>query len=115
MSEKELQEATAELLDTLGLVWFHPANEGRRSVQYAVMLKRAGLKSGVPDVLIFNPLPGYPWKGIAIELKVGYNKQTQEQILWQRRLEGECNWIYFVCRSIDEVIKVLEKYGLKRR
>ncbi len=112
MNEKEFQESVAELLDTLGLVWTHCPNEGRRSVQHAVMLKRAGLKPGVPDVLIFNSLYGYPWRGLAIELKVGRNKQQPSQLLWQRRLETECNWIYEVAYSIDDVIKILKKVGL---
>ena len=46
---------------------FHVANERRTSIQAGAMLKRKGVLSGVPDVLIINNNENF--NGFAIELK----------------------------------------------
>lgn len=55
----------------------HFANERRCSVQQGRILKRMGVKKGVPDFFLALPLDGK--SGLWIELKVGTNKPTKEQ------------------------------------
>lgn len=109
--EDDLQMAVCKYLDSLNLVWTHVANERKTSKIAGARLKRKGVKSGVLDCLIFTPNKNY--SGLAIELKVGKNKPTENQIKWMEKLQ-KCNWKTEVCYSIDEVIKVVSEYVADR-
>ena len=80
-----------EQIDHINLVnWFnyqfkelsddfhHFASERRCSIQEGRTLKRMGVKRGVADFFLAFPINGK--SGLWIELKVGKNKPTQEQI-----------------------------------
>lgn len=56
----------------------HFANERRCSIQQGRTLKRMGVKKGVAD--FFLALPQNGKSGIWLELKVGKNKPTKEQL-----------------------------------
>ena len=115
--EDQLSFATAEYLDLRGLLYTHfPAGE-HRHVAVGRKLKRMGLKRGVPDYLVFN----HHWEergvfsfknvGLAIELKSPKGKQTKAQKRWAGELRHQ-GWRYEVCRTINEVIAVVEDcYG----
>lgn len=62
---KEIEEhlLLCEWLNKHGVFYIHIPNEGQRSVQQAVMLKRMGMKKGAPDFIIPGP------ENIALELK----------------------------------------------
>lgn len=71
-TEEQEMAVLAEYLDHIGVLWCHPVNEGRRSYYLGKKLKAQGLKSGVPDVLIFENWHDRKFTyghGIAIELK----------------------------------------------
>jgi len=60
------------------LKWlFAVPNGGKRGASTAATMKRTGLKPGVLDLLLLYPSNGY--HGLAIELKYGRNKPSQEQ------------------------------------
>lgn len=61
----------------------HVPNEGKRT--NGAVLKAAGLKDGVPDVLLLVPRNGFC--GLAIEMKFGKNKTTASQKEWLERLK----------------------------
>ena len=105
--EDDLQMAVAKYLDSIGVLWCHVANERKTSPQAGARLKKKGVKSGVPDCLIFEPRSDH--NGLAIELKVDKNKPTDNQRKWLNAL-GYNNWYTAVCYSIDEVKEVVEKY-----
>ena len=46
---------------------FHVPNEGKRSIQRGAMMRRIGLKAGVPDICL--PVPRGIWHGMFIEMK----------------------------------------------
>ena len=116
--EDALQKAVARLLDSSGLVWNHSPNEGLRTPRQGAHAKAMGLKSGFPDVAIFDPITvgrgATPENsGLAIELKaIDANgkrpKPTQSQLEWHERLRG-CGWRVEVCYSMDEVLSVLRE------
>lgn len=68
-----------ELIDD----FHHFANERRCSVQEGRTLKRMGVKRGVPDFFLAIPLNGKA--GLWLELKVGKNQPTKEQIAFAER------------------------------
>jgi hypothetical protein len=61
----------------------HFANERKCSIQQGRTLKRMGVKKGVADFFLALPLNGKA--GLWIELKVGKNKPTKEQIAFAER------------------------------
>ena len=113
-TERQEQVRVAKLLDQLGLLWCHVPNEGhgRRGKEGAIRgarLRAEGLKSGVPDVLIFdkNSRPGSV--GLAIELKrVKGGRVSEDQKRWLEELEKR-GWVCRVCRGFDEVHQVLKE------
>lgn len=105
--EDNLQIAVSTYLDCLGVLWMHPANERRTSIQAGARLKAKGVKSGVPDILIFTPTP--PYNGLAIELKIKPNKTTPNQKKWLKSLEN-ASWLCKVCYSFDEAKEIIDHY-----
>jgi len=111
-TEHQVQCKIAVTLNRLGLLWCHVPNEGKRSVVAGARLRAAGLKSGVPDILIFSPAPNKPEvHGVAIELKRkkgGRISETQKEWIW--RLE-EAGWRATVCHGYYEAMDELKKLG----
>lgn len=94
---------------------FHVPNGGHRHISVAAQLKQQGVKAGVPDILI--PVPSIVlmdtktaalytqanrlkapmnYIGLAIELKVGTNRPSNEQKRWQARFQ-QSGWRAVVC------------------
>jgi hypothetical protein len=105
--EDDFQKAVANYLDMIGAFWFHCPNGGSRNAIEAKKLKGMGVKSGVPDVLILDHRQGF--NGLAIELKVGYNKPSEQQLDMLDKLVA-LNWMVVVCWSLDEAIAVIDWY-----
>jgi hypothetical protein len=75
------------------LPFYHFVNEGKRSNQMGMMLKRMGMTAGVSD--LFLPRGNKEWKGMWIELKIKPNKPTklQENFMLKMAAEGyHCTW-----------------------
>lgn len=88
---------------------FSIPNEARRSPVLGRLLKRMGLRSGVPD--IFIPYPTKKHHGLFIELKYGKNKATPAQSefigrLLQQGYEAKVCW--GADAAIDAVIEYLK-------
>lgn len=105
--EDDLQMSVAEYLDKISVLWCHVPNERKTSIQAGFRLKKKGVKSGVPDCLIFNPMGNF--NGLAIELKIKPNKPSVNQKEWLKKLAVN-GWLCEVCYSIDEVIEKVENY-----
>lgn len=106
-TEDNLQKSVAQYLDAKKLLWCHPPNGGSRNIIEATKLKGMGVKSGVPDCLIFSQKRGF--SGLAIELKVGYNKPSENQIEFIKGLEAN-NWLCVVSHSLDHCISLIDWY-----
>lgn len=114
-SEYDMQVVTARLLDALGLLYCHVPNERKCTPRQGARLKRAGVKSGVPDVLIFNTCVDVnvatgTFKGCAIELKYDKNRPTPAQKQWLADLKEE-GWYVDLAFSMVDVIAILERCG----
>jgi hypothetical protein len=105
--ESNLQISTIRYLDSIGLLCNHSANEIKANAQYYAKRAKMGVKRGFPDVSIFKPTEIY--HGLFIELKVGYNKPTDEQYEWLDSLNKE-GYLEFWTNSIDELMHVAERY-----
>lgn len=98
----------AEAFPILDLL-IHVPNGGKRNPGEAARLKAAGVKAGVPDLLLLASMAGYA--GLAIELKRAdrSNHPTTEQLAWLARLHGE-GWAVAVCYGAPEAIDILYAY-----
>lgn len=85
----------------------HVPNEGKRSPFERYKFKYLGGVAGVPDILIFKKNDTY--SGLAIELKVGYNKPTENQKECLERLK-KAGWLAVWSNKQDEVIEIIKKY-----
>lgn len=108
MKEYQLQKAVCKYLDLNNLLYC-----GSMGGQYQVHMsqrikaKKSGYKKGFPDLFIYEPIGIY--HGLAIELKVGYNKATKEQLYWKKELRKR-GYIAEICNGLDEAVVVINRY-----
>jgi hypothetical protein len=88
-------------------VYSHISNEGKRSPFERYKMKFLGAKAGIPDVMIFNSNKKY--NGLAIELKVGYNKPSDNQKKWLKDLKNS-GWHTTWSNDIESVYKLIDNY-----
>jgi hypothetical protein len=108
--EDNLQIAAANFLryQYPQLLWWHTPNGGKRKYSEAIRFKKAGVRAGVPDILLF-------WedqKG-AIELKYGSNGLQDTQRDFRNRWVSLGGY-YAICRSLDEVQTILKEWGVTK-
>jgi hypothetical protein len=80
--EADIQIACNQYLEYLAKTYnfrhFHVPNEGKRSIHYHAKMKKMGLKSGCPDIIVEYP----PGKILYIELKAPKGRLSDTQKLW---------------------------------
>jgi len=107
-SEDDIQIAfirTAKVMfPKLGKLLYHACNEGKRNPRRS---KAIGIESGVADIHLAIPNKNY--HSLYIEFKSGKNKQTPEQIEFQKQVTSVGNH-YVVCYSAVEAIDILREY-----
>lgn len=94
------RDANRVLWPELGLL-IHVPNEGRRSLQAGLSLKKAGLVPGVADFLLLTRL-------LAIEMKSETGRVSDAQKAFAElftRFGGQ----YVVCRSAVECVAIIKK------
>ena len=105
--EDNFQKSVCRFLDLNKVLWCHVANERKTSQQQGKRLKLKGVKSGVPDVLIFEPNNKYI--GLAIELKIKPNEPTENQLNWLNNLNKK-GWYTAICYNFNEFEQEFKKY-----
>ena len=90
------------------LKWlFSVPNGGSRNFLEAINLKRQGLKKGISDMCL--PLPKGKYHGLFIELKVGRNKPSPEQLEFISYVNSN-DYFARVCYGHEEAISLIENY-----
>lgn len=93
-----------------------------KSAMHAARQVSLGLKKGVYD--IFLPKKKGKWCGLYIELKVGKNKPSDEQIAWGKMLEKEyvmkVHWtledtVEEICKYLDIEAPILDEYPVVKK
>lgn len=106
-SEDNFQIAIARYLDFKKIPWMHSPNEIKAKPVYMKKRKKLGVKSGFPDVAIFQNNLHY--KGLFIELKVNKNTLSINQKKWLKNLNNN-GYFAFCSYSLDECMQVVEMY-----
>lgn len=86
---------------------FHVPNEGKRSVVLGRQMKRMGLKTGVPDVIL--PVPKGRYHGLAIEMKSLKGKPTAAQLIWIENLRA-VGWRAAICHGWKDAADTVWAY-----
>lgn len=107
--EDKLQKAVMNYLklNYSNVFAIHVPNEGKRTPFERYKFKYLGGVSGVPDILVFHTNSKY--SGLAIELKVGYNKPTENQKMCLERLKNAF-WDAYWCNSFDDAKNIIDNY-----
>lgn len=92
---------------TWGKIFAIP-NGGDRDIRVASRLKAEGVRPGVPDLMLLTARRGY--HGLVIELKVGKNRPTREQMEWLFWLEGQGFCTRVVRDMAAEAIGIIQWY-----
>ena len=85
------------------LIIFAVPNGGSRNVREAKNMKDAGVLRGVADLVIV----GTNGRVLFVEMKAGKNKQDDNQILFQQKVE-KLGHKYIVCRSLEQFKKEVD-------
>lgn len=98
------------LAKTYSFRHFHVPNEGKRSIWLHNKMKRMGLKSGCPDIIIEYP----EGKLLYIELKTKKGRLSNAQKLWAVQSETLGTPHFIVQGDLNECInqvgRIVEKY-----
>ena len=86
---------------------YHVPNGGKRDAKTAAILKRCGVKSGVPDLVL--PVARCGYHGLYIELKVGKNRTSKNQDRWLENLNAQ-GYKAVVCYGFNETTNMILRY-----
>ena len=117
---------TVQIVDWLRwhkVLVIHVPNEGKRSRRLGAWMRRAGLRKGASDLVIFDPPPkciGHGTEnctvfhpGTVIEMKTAGERPDEDQLEFLD-LMRQRRWLAFVCWSAEEARAVCEKLGYGR-
>ena len=104
--EDELQKKIINVLrfyqSKKDFIVFHVPNGGARNEREGKKFKDMGVLAGVADLIFV-----FKEKVVFIELKKpSGGRQTDDQKIFQDRV-SELGYEYYICRSVDEVLKAL--------
>jgi hypothetical protein len=108
--EDLLQEACVRYLQFQhrDILWFHVPNEGKRSEFERYKFKVLGSSAGVSDLIIVEQ--NRTSKGLAIEIKYGRNKCTENQVEFLEKMSKKGYTAAVVYDHVDEFIKIIKDY-----
>jgi hypothetical protein len=111
MTEHEHQTALIQWLSKhpdprTGMIFAIP-NAGKRSLRAGAELKKEGMRTGGPDLLLPVACGGY--HGLFIELKTLTGRPTPEQKQWITALR-EQGYHAVVCRGCEAAKEVVDEY-----
>lgn len=118
LQPEELEQATfVQECIKLGVLFFAPINENKLSgllrsikggdkILFALnkRLSLMGKRAGVNDLFVYTPK-----KLLHFEFKVGYNKQSKEQKLFEKHVSKFPYAEYHVVYSWQEALKILKE------
>jgi hypothetical protein len=113
---REYQEQidVATWLRARGFLFVHVPNESKSSFAYRATLKKMGLESGFPDIIIFDSPPDSLAKGVVMEIKRQFGGVlSKKQKDWLGALSAR-GWITMVREGADNAITAIKNvYRIK--
>lgn len=87
---------------------FHIPNGGHRSKVSAARLKRAGVKKGIPDLMLPFPAKGY--HGLFIEMKKMSGGKISDDQRSCHSFLGDSGYVVYICFNAKQAIKTICDY-----
>ena len=112
LRENAMQIELVRLMNLLvkpNIVWFHVANQRNSKPYHGALLKRMGVKAGVPDLVFIAP--GGLVYFMELKVKGSYASPEQKAFLESLKLLGCRGEIVY---SVDEALLLLKMWGLLR-
>ena len=109
LKEANIQRAVCEYLRLQvrpGVFWTHVPNGGKRDARTGAMLKRQGVRPGVPDIYLL-----YAGRSFFIELKSDNGRLSSAQYQCLREID-DAGGYYCVAYGLDEALDALKVWGL---
>jgi len=114
MTEHQIQSAFIEWVryaekqdDRLSLIFAVP-NGGKRSPITGAIMKREGVKAGVPDIIF--PLKTDAFNGLAIEFKTPKKGRTSDAQVDYMALLVKYGWRVVKCTDAEAAINIVKDY-----
>ena len=112
--ESDIQIACNQLLNYMANTYyfrhFHVPNEGKRSISYHAKMKKMGLRSGCPDIIVEYP----QGRVLYIELKTKKGRLSDNQKLWavQSKALGTPHFIVKggLTECLDQIKEIIQKH-----
>jgi len=106
--EQDEQIRLVAWMQKKGILHHSIPNGGKRTIQYAVMMKKTGLVRGIPDLFIPYLRGGYG--GLYIEMKrITGGSILEEQQFWIEQLRKQ-GYVTAVCKGFEAAKKEVEEY-----
>lgn len=99
------QPSVRQVYPELALL-FHIPNERPDKVQ-ASILKKMGVKRGVPDLCL--PVPAGKYHGLFLEMKTPSGRASNDQLWWQEHLQAN-GYASHICHGWKDATEVLIWY-----
>ncbi len=112
--EDDEQKALVDLLTLARIDFYHIPNGGYRPKATGKSLKKAGVKSGVPDLCIITPPPfRHDYRGVYVEMKrVRGGVVSEKQKDWIAILTGH-GYCVIVAHGWQDAAKQLRALGYR--
>tara|TARA_R110001606_G_C14921396_1_gene596684 strand:- start:50 stop:385 length:336 start_codon:yes stop_codon:yes gene_type:complete len=108
MKEYQLQKAVCKYLDLNNVLYCGSMGGNYQAhISQRIKAKKSGYKRGFPDIFIYEPRGNY--HGLAIELKIGYNKPSFHQLIWLNKLTDR-GYLAMSSNGLDQTIEIINKY-----
>lgn len=110
MLEEEIHARVVQALRQADVAFFHCPNEGKLPVQYRTKLKRLGVSSGVPDLIIVTPPPCGGYVAAALEIKRKGGRLADTQRAWLQTM-ASCEWAVACEYGLEACLARLKEWG----
>lgn len=101
--EQILSKQVVQYLQLSGIMFFHPANESKRTFWEQKQFKDNGGIAGVPDLCLMFP----NGRMVFLELKTPTGRQSPAQKEFETKAI-KLGYDYFIARTIDDVIGLIQ-------
>lgn len=87
---------------------FAVPNGGKRSRKTAATLKEEGVVAGVSDLVLLRTSGRHG--ALLVEMKTVAGRQSESQKEWEKSVTKDGEYVYRVCRSLDDFIRTVRAY-----
>ena len=104
MTERQTTIAIAKMLRSLGCLFVHVPNEGKREAREAAILAAMGTRPGCADLVVMHAASR--WATLFLEVKAAAGKPSPQQIVFAHDVERRGGH-YVIARTVAEALEAV--------